>query len=43
MDDLSQFVNKINETQEKNEKNKKHYGKGQPNRKLQNKQHATNK
>ncbi|MDP4126017.1 MAG: DUF4023 family protein [Bacillota bacterium] len=36
-------IQKIIETQEKNEENKKHQGKGNPDRKLPNKQHSTNK
>ncbi|WP_407310688.1 DUF4023 family protein [Desulfosporosinus sp. SB140] len=36
-------LDKIHEDQEKAEKNNKHQGKGNPDRKLPNKQHSTNK
>ena len=37
------FVEKFNEDKKKAEVNKKHQGKGNPDRKLPNKQHSTNK
>ncbi|HBW36888.1 DUF4023 domain-containing protein [Desulfosporosinus sp. BICA1-9] len=36
-------VEKIHDTQEKAAENKKHQGKGNPGKKLPNKQHSTNK
>ncbi|KLU66879.1 MULTISPECIES: DUF4023 family protein [Desulfosporosinus] len=36
-------LDKILQAQEKAEQNKKHQGKGNPDRKLPNKQHSTNK
>jgi len=36
-------IEKIHDAQEKAEKNKKHQGKGNPDKKLSNKQHSTNK
>lgn len=37
------FTEKFNEDQKKAEENKKHQGKGNPHKKLPNKQHGTNK
>ncbi|MCJ8012877.1 DUF4023 domain-containing protein [Paenibacillus sp. KQZ6P-2] len=42
-DSTRDFVNKVHEQQEKQRKNKEHYGKGEPGKQLQNKQHSTNK
>lgn len=36
-------IDKIHETQEKAKQNKEHQGKGNPQKKLPNKQHGTNK
>ena len=36
-------MDKLLDTQEKAKQNKKHQGKGQPDKKLPNKQHSTNK
>lgn len=36
-------IDKLHETQKKIEENKEHQGKGNPNKKLPNKQHSTNK
>ncbi|KUO71080.1 MAG: HemX protein [Desulfosporosinus sp. BRH_c37] len=36
-------LDKLHDTQEKAEQNKKHQGKGNPGKKLPNKQHGTNK
>jgi len=36
-------LDKIHDAQEKAEQNKKHQGKGNPGKKLPNKQHSTNK
>ena len=43
MDSTNEFVDKVHDTQEKMEKNKETQGKGNPNAKLANKQHSTNK
>ena len=43
MENTSEFVEKLHDTQEKAEKNKKHNGEGNENKVLPNKQHGTNK
>ncbi|MBO9607179.1 MAG: DUF4023 domain-containing protein [Paenibacillaceae bacterium] len=43
MDNTQQFVEKLHDQQAKDEANRKHQGKGSPEKKLSNKQHATNK
>ncbi|MBP3964972.1 MULTISPECIES: DUF4023 domain-containing protein [Paenibacillus] len=43
MDQTSDFVNKVHDTQAKAEGNKQRQGKGAPAKQLGNKQHATNK
>jgi hypothetical protein len=43
MDDTSEYLKKLQDTQEKDEKNKQHQGQGNNSEKLPNKKHSTNK
>ncbi|WP_424766532.1 DUF4023 domain-containing protein [Paenibacillus sp. sgz302251] len=43
MDNTSEFVDKVHDTQRKAEQNKRSNGKGSPAKQLANKQHSTNK